>query len=154
MREDFPERYWRETEPPWDRRDVPWIVRIAVRWGITMLAFLAAAWVMGDDIEIDSWKSLLAASAIFVAARAVLRPALLLLTCPLQILTLGLFIFVVNALILVFVDWLCEELGVRFTVDGFIAAFLGALIISAVSFALDRFLRRDPFALRALITLH
>jgi len=146
MRDDFPDRFWRETEPPWDRRDVPWIVRIAVRWGITMLAFLAAAWIMGNDIEIDSWKSLLAATGIFVVVRAVLRPTLLLLTCPLQIITFGLFIFVVNALVLTFVDWLCEELGIRFTVDGFIAAFLGALVISAVSFVLSRFLRRNPFA--------
>jgi putative membrane protein len=149
MPDDFPDRYWRETEPPWDRRNVPWIVRIAVRWGITMLAFIAADYILGNDIEIDSWKSLLTASAIFVAARAVLRPALLLLTCPLQIITFGLFIFVVNALVLTFVDWLCDWWGIAFTVDGFIAAFLGALIISAVSFVLDRFLRRDPFAFRA-----
>jgi putative membrane protein len=101
---------------------------------------------MGNDIEIDSWKSLLAATGIFVVVRAVLRPALLLLTCPLQIITFGLFIFVVNALVLTFVDWLCEELGIRFSVDGFIAAFLGALVISAVSFVLSRFLRRNPFA--------
>jgi len=137
-------RYIDETEPPWDHGDVPWIVRIAVRWGITMLGFLAADVVLGNDIEIDSWKSLLAASAIFVVMRAVLRPLLILLTCPLQIITLGLFIFVVNALILSVVDWLCEEWGIRFAVDGFWAAFLGALVISAVSFALSRLLRRNP----------
>ena len=137
-------RYVDETEPPWDSGNVPWIVRIAVRWAITMIAFLAADWLLGNDIEIDSWKSLLAATAIFVAVRAVFRPVLLLLTCPLQIITLGLFIFVVNALILSLVDWLCEEWGIRFAVDGFWAAFFGALIISAVSFVLSRFLRRNP----------
>jgi putative membrane protein len=137
-------RYVDETEPPWDHGDVPWIVRIAVRWGITMVAFLAADLLLGDDILIDSWRSLLTATAIFVVVRAVLRPILLLLTCPLQIITLGLFIFFVNALILSFVDWLCEEWGIRFAVDGFLAAFLGALVISAVSFALSRLLRRNP----------
>ncbi len=113
-----------------------------------MLAFLAADLVLGDDIEIDSWRSLLAATAIFVVARAVLRPILIFLTCPLQLITLGLFIFVVNALVLAFVDWLCEEWGIRFTVDGFVAAFLGALVISIVSFALSRFLRRNPLGFR------
>src|SRR2546428_6004833 len=137
-------RYWHNTEPPWDRGDVPWIARIAVRWGITMVGFVAADHLLGDDIAIHSWRALLAASAIFVVVRAILRPLLLLLTCPLQILTLGLFIFVVNALILAFVDWLCDWWGIGFTVDGFIAAFLGALVISAVSFVLSRFLRRDP----------
>jgi len=145
MLDRFPaRRYVDETEPPWDHGDVPWIVRMAVRWGITMLGFLTADWLLGNDIEIESWKSLLAATAIFVLVRAILRPALLLITCPLQIITLGLFIFVVNALILSFVDWLCEEWGIRFFVDGFWAAFLGALVISAVSFVLSRFLRRNP----------
>ena len=111
---------------------------------MTMVAFLAADLLLGNDMVIDSWKSLLAATAIFVVVRAVLRPVLLLLTCPLQIITLGLFIFVVNALILLFVDWLCEEWGIRFGVDGFFAAFLGALVISAVTFAISRVLRRNP----------
>ena len=56
-------------------------------------------------------------------------------------LTLGLFLFVVNALVLAFASWLSGELGVAFDVDDFGAAFLGALVISAVSFALDRVLK-------------
>ncbi|KKL15265.1 hypothetical protein LCGC14_2507320 [marine sediment metagenome] len=134
--------YWANTEPPWDR-DVPWIVRFAVRWGITMVGFLAAAWIV-RGVEIEGWESLLPAAAIFVVLRALLRPLLIFLTCPLQLLTLGLFIFVVNALVLAFTDWLCDRLGIEFNVDGFIAAFLGALVISAVSFVLSRFLRRNP----------
>ena len=56
--------YWSNTEPPWDR-DVPWIVRFAVRWGITMVGLLAAAWIV-RGVEIDGWESLLPAAAIFV----------------------------------------------------------------------------------------
>jgi len=138
--------YWSNTEPPWDR-DVPWIVRFAVRWGITMVGLLAAAWIV-RGVEIDGWESLLPAAAIFVVARALLRPLLLFLTCPLQLLTLGLFIFVVNALVLAFTAWLSGQLGIKFDVDGFIAAFLGALVVSAVSFALSRFLRRNPIVRR------
>lgn len=134
--------YWSNTEPPWDR-DVPWIVRFAVRWGITMVGLLAAAWIV-RGVDIEGWEALLPAAAIFVVARALLRPLLLFLTCPLQLLTLGLFIFVVNALVLAFTAWLSGRLGIEFDVDGFAAAFLGALVISAVSFALSRFLRRSP----------
>lgn len=138
--------YWSNTEPPWDR-DVPWIVRFAVRWGITMVGFLVAAWIV-RGVEIEGWQSLLPAAAVFVVARALLRPLLLFLTCPLQLLTLGLFIFVVNALVLAFTAWLSGQLGVGFDVDGFVAAFLGALVVSAVSFALSRVLRRNPVAPR------
>ncbi len=138
--------YWTNTEPPWDR-DVPWIVRLAVRWGITMVGFLAAEWIV-TGVEIEGWESLLPAAAIFVVARALLRPLLVFLTCPLQLLTLGLFIFVVNALVFAFTAWFSGQLGVEFDVDGFIAAFLGALVISAVSLALSRLLRRNPVASR------
>ncbi len=138
--------YWSNTEPPWDR-DVPWIVRFAVRWGITMVGFLVAAWIV-RGVEIEGWESLLPAAAVFVVARALLRPLLLFLTCPLQLLTLGLFIFVVNALVLAFTAWLSGQLGVGFDVDGFVAAFLAALVVSAVSFALSRVLRRNPVAPR------
>jgi putative membrane protein len=141
---------WSETEPPWDR-DVPWIVRLVVRWGITMVGFLAAARIV-RGIDIDGWEALLAAAAIFVVARAALRPLLIFLTCPFQILTLGLFIFVVNALILALTAWLSGQWGVALAVDGFAAAFLGALVISAVSFALSRFLRRNPIARRPTLT--
>ncbi len=139
--------YWSNTEPPWDR-DVPWIVRFAVRWGITMVGLLAAAWIV-RGVDIDGWESLLPAAAIFVVARALLRPLLVFLTCPLQLLTLGLFIFVVNALVLAFTAWLSGQLDIEFDVDGFAAAFLGALVISAVSFALSRFLRRNPIVPRS-----
>ncbi len=136
-------RYWSETEPPWDRRDIPWIVRLAVRWGITMVGFLVAEAIV-TGIEIDGVDALLPAAAIFVVARALLRPLLLFLTCPLQLITLGLFTFVINAAILAFTAWLCGQWDIAFDVDGFAAAFLGALVISVVSFVLSRFFRHNP----------
>jgi len=121
------ERYWEETEPPWDRGDVPWIVRMAVRWGITLVGFLAAEWFVNDVVYdrdrfiVDGTEALLIAAAIFVGLRAVLRPILLFLTCPLQLITFGLFILVINAggpppgdfLDLTPADW---EIGVRATI--------------------------------------
>ena len=145
------EHLWEETEPPWDQGDVPWIVRIAVRWGITLAGFLAAEWFVNDVVYdrdrflIDGWEALLISAAIFVGLRAVLRPVLVFLTCPLQLITFGLFIFVINALIVLVTEVVCGWLDVRFAVHGFWAAFIGALAVSAVSFVLSRFLRRNPF---------
>jgi len=142
-------RYVEETEPPWDRGDVPWIVRIAVRWGITVVAFAIAEWFVNGVFDRDRFfligtEATLLAPAFFVAVRAILRPILIFLTCPLQIITLGLFIFVVNALILVFTEEVCDWFGIDFAIDGFWPAFVGALVISAVSFAISRLLRRNP----------
>ena len=97
-------RYWDETEPPWDQGDVPWIVRIAVRWGITIVAFLVARvfvnWLYSPDrFFLDGAAAVLLAPAIFVVVRAVLRPILLLLTCPLQIITLPYGFLVIAALV-------------------------------------------------------
>jgi len=143
-------RYVEETEPPWDRGDVPWIIRIAVRWAITVLAFIIAEWFVNlvydpDRFFLVGTEATLLAPVIFVAVRAVLRPLLVFITCPLQIITLGLFIFVVNALILLFTEEVCDWFGVKFSIDGFWPAFVGALVISGVSFAISRLLRRNPF---------
>lgn len=143
-------RYWGETEPPWDRVNVPWIVRLAVRWLVTMLAMvIAAALVRGVDI--DGWRALLPAAAIFMAVRAVLRPLLILLTCPLEILTLGLFIFVINALVFAFTAWISGKLDIGFHVDGFLAALLGSLVVSGVFLVVSRLLRRRLIRPRPLL---
>ncbi len=142
--------YWDYSEPPWDRGEVPWIARVMVRWAITIVAFLAAEWFVNDvfyDSDrfiIEGSEALLLAAAIYVALRAFVRPILMLLTFPLQLLTLGLFALVVNAIIVLFVEVLCDWLGIKFAIDGFWPAFIGALVISLVSFVISRFLRRNP----------
>lgn len=143
--------YWEYSEPPWDRGDVPWLVRILVRWGITILGFLAAEWFVNEVVYdrprfvIDDVEALLLAAAIYVVVRGILRPVLLVLTCPLQLITLGLFIFVINALIVLLVEQVCDLFGIAFIIDGFWPAFIGALVISLVSFVISRVLRRSPF---------
>ncbi len=143
-------RYIDQTEPPWDRGDVPWIIRMAVRWGMTVLAFLAAEWFVngvwdGEPVSIQGAEGYLAAPAIFVAVRAVVRPVLIFLTCPLQLLTLGLFMLIVNALVVILTEEVCDWFEVNFAIDGFWAALVFALAVSVVSFVLSRFLRRNPF---------
>ncbi len=142
--------YWDYSEPPWDRGEVPWIARVMVRWAITIVAFLAAEWFVNDvfydsdRFVIEGSEALLLAAAIYVLLRAFVRPILMLLTFPLQLLTLGLFVLVVNAIIVLFVELLCDWLGIQFAIDGFWPAFIGALVISLVSFVISRFLRRNP----------
>jgi len=146
-------RYIEETEPPWDQGNVPWIVRILVRWGMTILAFIVAEWFVngiwgGTPVFLQGTEGYLVAPAIFVVVRAIVRPILVLLTCPLQLITLGLFILVVNAVVVVLVEEVSDWFDVNFEIDGFWAAFVFALVVSVVTFVLSRFLRRSPFGPR------
>lgn len=78
---------------------------------------------------------------VFGLLNALVRPILLLLSLPLLILTLGLFTFVLNAIILMITGAASERLGLGFHVDGFVTAFVGALVVSLVSFVLSIFVK-------------
>ncbi len=96
--------------------------------------FLTAMFVPG--ITVAGPGSALVAGIVLGLVNAVIRPVLILLTLPFTILTLGLFIFVVNALCLALAAWLVPGL----TLSGFGAAFLGAIVISIVSWILNAIL--------------
>lgn len=81
--------------------------------------------------------TLLGVAVIFGLVNAVVRPIVRLFTLPLFIFTLGLFTFVVNALMLLLAAWIGGQLDLAFEVDGFGAALLGALVISVVSFVIN-----------------
>ncbi len=81
----------------------------------------------------------LVVALIFGLLNALVRPILLLLSLPLLILTLGLFTFVLNAAILMLLSALSGSLGLGFQVGGFYPAFVGALIVTVVSFVLSIF---------------
>ena len=72
-----------------------------------------------------------------------IRPLVKFLTCLINIITLGLFTLVINALMLLLSSWIAGQVGIGFQVDGFGAAFLGALLISVVSMALNLIFRKD-----------
>jgi uncharacterized membrane protein YvlD (DUF360 family) len=80
---------------------------------------------------------------IFGVVNVVIRPIIVLLSLPLEIITLGLFTFVINAFMLLLTSWIAQGMGVGFRVDGFLAALVAALIITIVSFVLSRVLQ-DP----------
>lgn len=98
------------------------------RWIITTLAVLVAAHVV-RGISYESVVGLLVASLLLGILNAFLRPFVLLLSLPLLIATFGLFILVINALLLYFVGWLVES----FHVDGAWSAFWGGIVISVIS---------------------
>jgi putative membrane protein len=85
---------------------------------------------------------LLLVALVFGLVNAVVRPVLTLLSCPLIVVTLGLFLLVINALMLGLTSWLSSRLNLGFQVDGFWPALLGGLIIGLVSTALTLFVGR------------
>ena len=116
-----------------------------MRFLLRLLINAAALWVATRIVpgvtHSGSGGSLLLVALVFGVLNALLRPVLALLSCPLLILTLGLFTFVINALILLLTSALSISLGIGFHVDGFWPAFLGALVVSIVSILLSIFVR-------------
>lgn len=102
------------------------------RWLITTVAVLVAAHII-PGIGYDHVADLVVASLLLGVLNAVARPILMLLSLPLVILSLGLFLLVINALLLSFVGWLVKG----FHVGGFWSAFFGALVISIVGVILN-----------------
>jgi putative membrane protein len=110
---------------------------------LRLLINAAALWVaiqLVDGIEHrGSWWSLLFVALVFGLLNASVKPLLKLLSLPIIILTLGLFLFVINALMLLMTAWVSGLLNLGFFVDGFWDAFLGGLIVTAVSLLLSIF---------------
>ncbi len=96
----------------------------------TLAIVLAAHLIRG--IQLDSLLSAIAAGLLLGVVNAVVRPVLLILTLPITLVTLGLFLVVLNGLCL----WLVATVVRGFHVDGFGSAVLGALVVSAVSWVL------------------
>jgi len=118
-----------------------------VRFLLRLLVTAAALWVAvrfvpGIQHGGSGW-SLLGVALVFGVVNALVRPLLLVLTCPLVVLTLGLFLLVLNALMLQLTATLSGALGLGFTISGFGAALLGAIVVSVVSGLLNVFVGGD-----------
>lgn len=117
--------------------------KLLLRWLINGVAlYVAAELVPGIETE-GGWQVLLLMALIFGLVNALVRPILKFLTCPLIMLTLGLFTLVINALMLQLASWLGRQLDLGFYVENFWAAILGALVISVVSFVLTMIIGDD-----------
>jgi putative membrane protein len=117
-------------------------VRFLVRLVAGAVALAVAAWLI-DGISVgpgttgERLLTLLAVALIFGLVNAFVRPIVRLISIPLFIITLGLFTFVVNALMLMLTAWIGDQFDLAFEVDGFWSALLGALVISIVTFVLN-----------------
>ncbi|MFF8770018.1 phage holin family protein [Kitasatospora sp. NPDC015120] len=115
---------------------------------INAAAIWVAAWIVpGITLTGDDWKhktlTVLAVALVFGVVNWLIKPVVQLFSLPLFILTLGLFTFVVNALMLWLTSWASDKLSLDFSVDGFWSALFGALIVSLVSWGLSLALDED-----------
>ena len=107
-----------------------------VRWMINTIALSAAVQVIPGIHFTDGPLQLLAVALVFGVVNAVLRPILTVLSCPLVLLTLGLFTLVINGVMLMLTARLAAIWDLGFRVDGFWPAFWGGLVVGLVSLAL------------------
>ena len=113
------------------------LLRFLVFWGLNVLVLWVASELF-SSIQFSSTSTMLVSGLLFGVAHAVLKPILIVLTLPVTVLTLGLFLIVINALILLFVAWIVPG----FHVAGFWQAVLVALFISVFSFILNLLLAK------------
>lgn len=112
---------------------------LLIRWLINTLALYVAVQVV-NGVDYDGAPlGLLVVAALFGLVNATLRPLLTLLTCPLVLLTLGFFLFVINAMMLLLTGWISNQFDLGFHVTGFWPAFWAGLMVSLVSLVLTLF---------------
>jgi putative membrane protein len=107
-------------------------MRLIIRWFISALALLAVAYLY-SGVEIDGIFAALIAALVLGLVNALIRPVLVLLTLPVTLLTMGLFIFVINALLF----WFVAELVDGFEVRDFMAALIGSLMYSVIALLIN-----------------
>ncbi|MFI7534817.1 phage holin family protein [Streptosporangium sp. NPDC049376] len=110
------------------------LVVAAALWAATQLVSGITASATSTSSQI---VTLIAVALVFGVVNAVLKPIIKVLGCAFYVLTLGLFALVVNAGLLLLTSWIAEQLRLSFHVEGFGAAFWGAIIVGLVSWLLD-----------------
>ena len=105
-------------------------------------ALAVAAWLLegirvGGKTTGEQAVTLIIVALIFGVVNAIVEPVVKLLSLPFILLTLGLFLIVINALMLLLTSWISGELGHRFVVDGFWTAVLGAIVITIATWILE-----------------
>ncbi len=113
------------------------IVRFVLAWLVNTVALIAVAYLV-PSITVSSFAAALIAALVLGLVNAIVRPVLVLLTLPVTILTLGLFIFVLNGLLF----WMVASWLEGFHVAGFWSGVLGAILFSLVSWLLSALVQR------------
>lgn len=115
-------------------------MKIFIRWLIIAFSLFVAAWVI-PGIHVDgtnAWIAFAAMAVVLGLVNALVKPILKFLSCGCIAVTLGLFIFIINAFTLWLSSWIAVNwLDVGFHIDNFLAALLGSIIVSIVTFAME-----------------
>ena len=114
-------------------------MRLLAAWLINALALLALPYLL-PSIHVASFMTALGVAVVLGLINAVIRPVLLLLTLPVTLLTLGLFIFAINGMMFMLAAWLLDG----FVVDGFLAGVIGSALYSVISWLLTKLLLSSP----------
>jgi putative membrane protein len=118
------------------------------RFFASAAALAVATWLLpgiSTDVGADTWAkawTVVAVAAIFGIVNSVVKPLFKFAAAPLILVSLGLFLLVINAALLMLVSWLAEHVGLAWHVADWGSAFWGALIVSVVSFVLNAFFKR------------
>jgi putative membrane protein len=117
-------------------------VKFLIKVVIDALALAAAAWLVGgikvtEQAREDQVIALVVVALIFGVINAFVAPVVKLLSLPFIIVTLGLFLLVINAALLLLTSWIAGEIGLGFEVDGFWSAGLGAIVITIATWILE-----------------
>jgi len=107
-------------------------MRLLIKWLLSALALLAVTYIY-SGVQVSSFTSALIAAGVIGLLNMVVRPVLVVLTLPVTIVTLGLFLFVINALMF----WAASGLLGGFVVNGFVAALIGSLIYSLLGLLIE-----------------
>jgi putative membrane protein len=104
-----------------------------IRFVINALALCLAVWLVPGLAYTGTPAGFLILAVVFGLVNAILRPLLMILTCPLVVITLGLFTLVINAILLMATGAVSRHLGLGFSVSGFSAALLGGILVGLAS---------------------
>ena len=120
--------------------------RMILRWAINAVALYVAVgtgWISGIHAQETRWWAILGMALVFSLINALLRPLLKLLTCPLIVLTLGLFTLAINTALFWLTGLVGQFFDIGFTVDSLGSAFLGGLVVGLISAVLTLLLRDE-----------
>lgn len=113
------------------------MLKLIVKWLLSASALLFVAYIY-SGVEVTSFTAAMLAALVIGLLNAVLRPVLVVLTLPVTIVTLGLFLFVINALVF----WMAAGVLDGFHVRGFLAALVGSLLYTAIGMVIESALER------------
>lgn len=118
---------------------------LIIRWVIVAAALILTAYIVpGITVEGNGFIVVFGMAVVLGFVNAFIRPLLTFLSCGFIVLTLGLFLLVVNAVSLWLASWMAQNwFGLGFVVDGFWPAFWGSILISVISFMLSLFIKGD-----------